>query len=348
MKFKESEIFLSWYRKNRRNLPWRMTRDPYLIWISEIIMQQTRVNQGLSYYEMFAKTYPCVKSLAAAPREAVLKLWQGLGYYSRARNLHEAALDIVNRFGGIFPRRYEDILSLKGIGEYTAAAIASFAWNDPYPVVDGNVFRVLSRLFACEIPIDTTTGKKQYTALASQLMDPANAGLHNQAIMEFGALQCTPTSPDCPQCPFADRCLGFATGNPERFPLKNHKVKPRDRYLNYLDIRHGRDVYLHCRGGNDIWEGLYEFPLIETVTAVDFVALQSSESFESLFQDAGELSITLTKSVKHVLTHQILHVTFYRIQLPTTAKTLKNYLRVPENDLDKYPVPILIHNYLAG
>ena len=345
--FPESKIFLAWYEEKKRDLPWRGTKNPYLIWISEIILQQTRVIQGMEYYLRFVRQFPDVQSLAAAPQEAVLKCWQGLGYYSRARNLHEAAKDIQIRFHGTFPRRYEDILSLKGIGEYTAAAVASFAWNQPYPVVDGNVFRVLGRLYAIQTPVDTSAGKKQYTELARSLMNPEMAGLHNQAIMEFGALQCVPQSPDCVQCPFADKCMGYISGNPQQFPVKQHKGKTRDRYFHYLYIIYNDCTYLHRRARNDIWEGLFELPLIETEQATDFSELQEMPTFRELFHETGRIVLSVRKSgIKHVLSHQVLHTTFYRVEIQKENAALKKYLKVEKNALDSYPFPILIYKYL--
>lgn len=248
---KESAVLINWYQKNKRDLPWRNTKDPYCIWISEIILQQTRVVQGYDYYQRFIQRFPDVATLASADQGEVLKYWQGLGYYSRARNLHEAAKDILSRFGGVFPQDYGSVLSLKGIGEYTAAAIVSFVWNQPYPVIDGNVFRVLSRLFALDTPVDTGPGKKQIAELAQTLMDPMYAGIHNQAIMEFGALQCIPQNPDCENCPFVNRCLGYASGDILQFPVKSNKIKTRNRYFNYFFITNEGDTYLHRRTGKD-------------------------------------------------------------------------------------------------
>jgi len=257
-----SIILQEWYAVNKRDLPWRHTKDPYLIWVSEIILQQTRVAQGLDYYNRFVGRFPNIRSLAEAEQVEVLKYWQGLGYYSRARNLHETAIDICRRWNGIFPERYDDILALKGIGEYTAAAIASLAWNLPYPVVDGNVYRVLGRLFTIETPIDTGKGKKEYRELATLLMPPEQAGLHNQAMMEFGALQCIPQTPDCETCPLSGSCFGYASGNPQQYPVKQNKTKIRNRYLHYFIILHGTDTFIRRRSEKDIWEGLYEFPLL--------------------------------------------------------------------------------------
>ena len=231
-----SRLLRDWYRIHKRELPWRESSDPYIIWISEIILQQTRVVQGMDYFLRFTERFPDVASLASAEEDEVLKYWQGLGYYSRARNLHAAAKDIMKRFDGIFPGRYEDVISLKGIGEYTAAAIVSFVWNQPYPVVDGNVFRVLSRLFAVDTPIDTPRGKKAFTELAGLVMDPRYAGQHNQAIMELGALQCVPQNPDCEACPLKERCAAYGTGDVQTYPVKQKKTKTRDRYFHYLYI----------------------------------------------------------------------------------------------------------------
>lgn len=346
---KNSAVLIDWYSRNKRDLPWRDTKDPYCIWISEIILQQTRVVQGYDYYQRFIQRFPDAESLAFADQEEVLKYWQGLGYYSRARNLHEAAKIIMNDFGGLFPRDYKDILSLKGIGEYTAAAIASFVWNQPYPVVDGNVFRVLSRLFAIDTPIDTGGGKKQIAELAQSLMDPKHAGLHNQAIMEFGALQCVPQNPDCEKCPFVDSCLGYVSGNVMQFPVKRNKIKTRNRYFNYFFITYKGDTYLQRRSGKDIWEGLFEFPLIETEGLKDFEALQTTESFKALFDMTGQPVFSIEKAgVKHVLSHQVLYVTFYKVEIQSENKALTNYLRIPISSIDDYPVSRLIHSYLIS
>lgn len=345
--YKESEILREWFEKNKRDLPWRHTKDPYLIWISEIILQQTRVAQGLDYYRRFTCRFPTIESLVKAEQVEVLKYWQGLGYYSRARNLHEAAKDIHHRLNGVFPNQYSEVLKLKGIGEYTAAAIVSLAWNEPYPVIDGNVFRVLGRLFAITVPIDTEKGKKEYRELAALMMPPKQAGTHNQAIMEFGALQCVPLHPDCQACPFVNRCMGYASGNPQQFPVKQNKKKIRDRYLHYFFINNGTDTYVHLRSGKDIWEGLYEFPLIETKTYMDFIGLQEETEFRQLFHDAGQPVFSSdVKEVKHVLTHQVLHTSFYKVTIQNKSVTLKKYLKIPLSSLDNYPFPRLISSFL--
>lgn len=328
-------------------LPWRESSDPYIIWISEIILQQTRVAQGLDYFYRFTERFPDVASLASAEEDEVLKYWQGLGYYSRARNLHAAAKSIVEKFGGVFPDNYKDVLSLKGIGEYTAAAIVSFVWNKPYPVVDGNVFRVLSRLYALDTPIDSTQGKKQFRELAGIIMEPKYPGQHNQAIMEFGALQCVPQNPDCEVCPLKEQCMAYASGKVQMLPYKQNKTKTRSRYFHYLYIIYNGQTWLSRRGKKDIWEGLYEFPLIETEHPVDFTKLQQTDAFRKLFEEAGRLNVSIDLSgVKHVLSHQILYTNFYRIEIEQVPTALNTYLAVSYKDIEQYAVPRLINIYL--
>lgn len=342
-----SNLLLNWYKTEKRALPWRESSDPYIIWISEIILQQTRVAQGMDYFYRFTRRFPDVASLAEAEEDEVLKYWQGLGYYSRARNLHAAAKTIMDKFGGVFPKDYKDILSLKGIGEYTAAAIVSFAWNRPYPVVDGNVFRVLSRLYAIDTPIDTTGGKKAFTQLAGIIMNPDKAGMHNQAIMEFGALQCVPQNPDCETCPLKERCAAYASGSVQCYPVKQNKTKTRPRYFHYLYIIYNGKTWLSRRGKKDIWEGLYEFPLIETAQPADFGGLQQTEDFRRLFDGAGRLNVSVDiPEIKHVLSHQILHAAFYRVEIENVNEALRSYLAVPLEDIERYAVPRLIHIYL--
>lgn len=343
-----SKRLVSWYEENKRDLPWRTVADPYRIWVSEIILQQTRVGQGMDYYLRFIERFPDVNTLARASEDEVLKYWQGLGYYSRARNMHAAAKIIATRYNGGFPRSYADVLALPGIGEYTAAAIVSFAWNQPYPVVDGNVFRVLSRLFAEEEPIDTLKGKKLFTALAGELLDRERPGLHNQAIMEFGALHCTPASPQCLFCPLRERCAAVATGNPLRYPVKRPAAKTRNRYLHYFRIVYNNKYwYLNRRSADDIWKGLFEFPSIETDGPADFAALQETKAFRQLFEGIPDLSVSPELvGKKHVLSHQTLYADFYRVDIRTEGNGLQYYLKIPEEEIGKYAVPRLIHIYL--
>lgn len=342
-----SDILRTWYENNKRDLPWRNTRDPYIIWISEIILQQTRVAQGMDYFLRFTERFPDVVSLAEAPEEEVLKYWQGLGYYSRARNLHAAARTIVSRYGGTFPSVYEDVLLLKGVGAYTAAAIVSFAWNEPYAVVDGNVYRVLSRLFAVEEPVDTMKGKKLFARLATEILDPRFAGLHNQAVMEFGALQCTPLSPRCGSCPLASACMAYASASVSRFPVKRQKVKTRNRYFHYFHIIYNTDTYLHRRDADDIWKGLFEFPLIETDTPADFAVLQQTEAFRHLTQGIRKMNVSVAlEGKKHVLSHQVLYATFYVLEIGEEGRALASCRKIPLSDIGHYAIPRLIQIYL--
>ncbi|MDR1646250.1 MAG: A/G-specific adenine glycosylase [Tannerellaceae bacterium] len=342
-----SNTLIAWYREHKRELPWRDVSDPYLIWISEIILQQTRVAQGLDYFLRFTRRFPDIRSLAEADEDEALRYWQGLGYYSRARHLHAAARTLMERFGGHFPSDYHDILSLPGIGEYTAAAITSFAWNQPQPVVDGNVFRLLARLFAIDTPIDSSQGKKEIAALAASLINPRKAGLHNQAIMEFGALHCVPQNPDCPHCPLQDKCRSYALGTPGAYPVKQHKTRTRPRYFHYLHILCGETTWLHRRQEKDIWNGLYEFPLIETPGPADFAELQATEAFRHLLAGAGRTAVAIAlPGIKHVLSHQVLHATFYRIEIETPTEALQSYLTVSAGALDNYALPRLIQIYM--
>lgn len=299
-----------WYEQNKRVLPWREIQDPYCIWVSEIILQQTRVAQGLEYYMRFTDCFPTVVALAEAHEDDVLRVWQGLGYYSRARNMHQAARMIVEKWQGIFPTRFEDIHSLPGVGTYTAGAIASFAYNLPYPALDGNVYRVLARISDSDVVFDTTTGKKHFHSLAEHLLDRDNPRLFNSAIMEFGALYCTPQSPDCEHCPIGEYCQAYAHHTVELLPIRKPRIVPRDRYLNYYiylkSVAPGTEstyTLIHQRQRNDIWKHLWEFPLTED---------------NHLTEDTPHFDIT------HILSHQRLHARFVikKVeQLPDIADT---------------------------
>ncbi len=345
-----SRKLIAWYQTNRRELPWRETTDPYIIWISEIILQQTRVAQGLNYFSRFVARFPDVQALAKASEDEVLKYWQGLGYYSRARNLHTAAQTIMRQFGGKFPTDYSDVKSLKGIGDYTAAAIVSFAWNKPYAVVDGNVYRVLSRLFAIETPIDSTQGKKIFTELASSLLSHQQASLHNQAIMELGALQCIPQNPDCTTCPLTDVCMAYLQQNVSAYPKKQGKTKTRDRYFHYLHIIYKKQTtWIQKRQEDDIWKGLYQFPLIETERPCEWTALIQLEEWEKVFRGCGKITVqAICPARKHVLSHQTLHATFYQIEVENTGNLSSSYQPIAIEELDSYAIPILIHKYLTS
>lgn len=340
-----SNVLTRWYDSNRRELPWRDTSDAYVIWVSEVILQQTRVEQGYDYFSRFVEKFPTVKSLANADESEVLKLWQGLGYYSRARNMHATARIIDAEFGGVFPSKYRDVLALKGIGEYTAAAIVSFAYNQPYAVVDGNVYRVLSRLFAIDTPINTVKGKKEFAELAQALLDDENPGLHNQAIMEFGALQCVPSSPNCLECPLSSLCMSHAKGEEKMYPVKEKKQSVRDRYLYYFDIRCNEDMFLKKRVEKDIWQNLYELPMIEKEKSCKFEELQTEEKFQCLFASAKNIRIRHILEVKHVLSHQRIYASFYLVEVDDISLN-GSFLRVKKINVDDYPVSRLVHKYL--
>lgn len=340
-----SSILIRWYDANKRDLPWRNTSDPYAIWLSEVILQQTRVDQGYSYYNKFIQKYPKVGMLAMADEDEVLKLWQGLGYYSRARNLQAAAKSIEKDYNGVFPREHKDVLKLKGVGDYTAAAIVSISYNQPYAVVDGNVYRVLSRIFAIDEPIDSGKGKKVFAELAQELLDHANAGLHNQAIMEFGALQCVPVSPRCDICPASSMCLAYAQNKVAQYPKKAGKQKVRNRYFNYFDVRHDESMYLRKRSDKDIWQNLYELPLLEAEKELTIEELQKDEKFKALFEAASNVKIQYIRQIKHVLSHQIIYAIFYKVEV-SEIRLDKDYLKIAAADIDDYPVSRLVHKYL--
>ncbi|MEG2791220.1 MAG: A/G-specific adenine glycosylase [Odoribacter sp.] len=341
-----TQILLHWYDENKRDLPWRNTTDPYRIWISEIILQQTRVAQGLEYFQRFLQRFPDLSSLATAPEDEVMTYWQGLGYYSRARNLHAAAQEIHHRFNGIFPSDYRDVLSLKGIGSYTAAAICSFAWKQPYAVVDGNVYRVLARLLGIALPIDSSAGKKYFAALAQELLDRRHPDLYNQAMMDFGALQCVPQSPDCPRCPLAEHCVALANGTVQQLPVKEKKTIVRPRYFNYLHLHCGTTTLLARRNNKDIWQNLYEYPLIETTQPTDLADLQQTETYRQLMDNVGTIRILRSVEMpKHILSHRIIYARFHEIEIDRLSTALARYLAVPAEQLENYAVSRLISLY---
>ncbi len=329
-------LITDWYRQNKRDLPWRHTNDPYKIWLSEIIMQQTRVEQGLSYYLKFINTYPSVFDLANASEQEVLNLWQGLGYYSRARNLHFTAKFIAFEREGEFPTNFNDLLHLKGIGNYSAAAIASFCFKEPVAVVDGNVYRVLSRVFDIAIPIDSTEGKKYFFELAQNLINKKEPDVFNQAIMEFGALQCTPSNPNCSICPLSVKCLSFAADTINLRPVKTKKVKVSKRYFHFMMFNIDGNTYLEQRNSKDIWLNLYQFPLIETI-----------DNNETINWEKYSISppVKVSSEIKHILSHQNIHAKFYHFSsAPLTAEP--NWLKIKFADIQDYPLPRLIDRYL--
>ena len=343
---------LTWYQHNGRDLPWRRTKDPYKIWLSEIILQQTRVEQGMDYYLRFIKAYPTVELLANADEDEVMRLWQGLGYYSRARNLHEAARQII-RMGG-FPTSYAEIRKLKGVGDYTAAAIASFAYGLPHAVVDGNVYRILSRVFGIDTPIDSTAGKHQFAALAHELLPSKHAALHNQAIMDLGALICTPRSPQCEVCPLVHACMAHEKKCMEEFPVKAKRTQVRNRFLNYFFITDGEYILLRRRSKGDIWQGLYEPILIETDMEFSITDLMTHPSL-SPFTSSNTTLTPLVADMTHKLSHQNLHTWAYLLQNSTTLLSfsqqttndaLAKYSAVPICELNNYALPRLITRIL--
>lgn len=336
-----------WYLINKRDLPWREIQDPYLIWISEIILQQTRVNQGLSYYQRFVSRFPTLKDLAQAELDEVLKYWQGLGYYSRARNLYKSAKVIIDKYNGVFPTSYDDILNLPGIGVYTASAICSFAYNIPYPVIDGNVYRVLSRLFGIHTAIDTGEGKKQFMQLALDFLNTAEPALHNQAIMEFGALQCIPVSPDCGLCPLIIYCKANEYNQVGLLPVKSQKIIIKERFFNYLFIQYHDKTLISKRVDNDIWKNLYEFPLIESDRLFNYETLISNEEFQLLFSGIDKVEIlNFTSSVRHVLTHRIIYSTFIKIRIEQKNIKLEKFIETSIAEIVKFPVSKLMEKFL--
>lgn len=320
-----ANTIISWFQENGRALPWRETKDPYAIWLSEIILQQTRIAQGWEYWERFMAQYPKVEDLAAASEDEVLRLWQGLGYYSRARNLHAAAKQIVAL--GKFPDTLEDIKALKGVGDYTAAAIGSFAFDIPAAVVDGNVYRVLSRYFGIDTPINSTQGKKEFAALAQSLIPASDAVAYNQGMMDFGAIQCTPQSPKCLLCPLAETCVALREGRVEELPVKLKTLKVQTRRLAYIYIRCNGEIAIHRRGEGDIWQGLWEPYNVSDLSALP--------TFDAPL-------VLKAKDVKHVLTHRILLADFYLLETKIRPLLPDDYIWIKESEISEYGIPRLI------
>lgn len=333
-----------WFAKNGRNLPWRGTHDPYLIWVSEIILQQTRVKQGYPFFMHFVERFPNVQALAEASEDEVLHYWQGLGYYSRARNMHAAAQQIAAE--GEFPKTYDAVRTLKGVGDYTAAAICSLANNQPYAVVDGNVYRVLSRYFAIDMPVDTAKGKTFFSQLAQEQLDTRHPANHNQALMDFGALQCTPISPRCADCPLAGGCQALAEHRVDELPVKSHVTKVRVRHFTFLYIHDTSHTLLARRAAGDIWQGLYQPPLIESPEALSDTELIQLPQLASFLADGSSTLTLLYRGLRHQLTHQLLQVDFWNLDVGSLNRILPEWLNgykaVPVDDLGAYAVPTLI------
>ena len=331
-----SLVLIKWYNLNKRNLPWRNTVDPYKIWISEIILQQTRVEQGLPYYNKFILNFPNVLMLSQAKEERVLKLWQGLGYYSRARNLHFTSKYITEKLKGEFPKNYTDLIKLRGIGKYTASAISSFAYNEKKAVLDGNVFRVLSRYFGIYDAIDSTLGLKIFEEISFKNLPNKNINTYNQSIMEFGALQCKPVSPNCKKCPLSFKCWAFLNKKISSLPVKKKKIIKKERFLNFLILASDKFIYVEKRIKKDIWKNLYQFPLFE----------DSNLNFTPP-EELIKKSVLLKKTeIKHILTHQKLNVVFWHYNLNKLEKN-KKYKIIEIKKIEEYPVPKIIENYIA-
>lgn len=353
MKF--SDKIINWYKQNKRNLPWRVTSNPYKIWMSEIILQQTRIDQGISYYLKFESTFEDVYALATADEQLVLKLWQGLGYYSRARNMHKTAQLIVKDFDGKFPQNYKDIISLPGIGEYTAAAISSIAFNESYPVIDGNVIRVISRIYGITKSVSSNVAKKEIAEIAGKLIDKRDPGTYNQAIMEFGALYCKPQNPDCANCIFQKECFAYKNQLVDKLPLKDKPVKQKKRYFHYLILKIRKEnkpyIYINQRTEKDIWQNLYDFPMIEKEKRTSVTKMK--EELKKEFYSDIHLEVKLSKEYKHVLSHQLIYARFYVLDVidqddieKLQKKFQINYSQVSIDEFGDYPVPRLIEKVI--
>ncbi|HEY5408651.1 MAG TPA: A/G-specific adenine glycosylase [Ginsengibacter sp.] len=341
------EFLIKWNRnKNKREMPWKGEKDPYKIWISEIILQQTRVQQGLGYYNRFIKEWPDVKSLAKAEEQQVYKLWEGLGYYSRCRNLIASAKYINDELDGRFPEKYEDILSLRGIGDYTAAAIASFAFNQPYAVVDGNVFRVLARFFGIQTPVDSAGGKKLFRSLANNLIDKKEPAEYNQAIMDFGAVVCKPLLPLCSECPLQEKCIAREKDMVGILPVKEKGIKTRQRFFNYLLVESGDKIYINQRTEKDIWQNLYEFILIETDRMMSENEIVNYPSIKKIFRGSNFKIDKISGPFSQKLTHQTITGRFIHITVKNAAEPLKKYTAVSKSELKKLAFPKFITSYL--
>ncbi|WP_196889116.1 A/G-specific adenine glycosylase [Aureivirga sp. CE67] len=333
---------LKWYLENKRNLPWRNSSDPYHIWISEIILQQTKIEQGLPYYEKFINNFPKVENLANADEEAILKMWQGLGYYSRARNLHFSAKYILNELNGEFPNTYKELLKLKGVGDYTASAVASICFDEKTAVVDGNVYRVLARYFGINTPINSTKGIKEFKALAQSLISEEKPGEYNQAIMDFGATQCKPQNPLCDSCPFNESCIALAKNEISNLPVKEKKTKISKKHFNFIiPINSNNKTILEKRTSKGIWLNLYQFPLFETKSELTEENFEIENIVEKYNFDINTIKLFNNEPIIHKLSHQHIHTKFWIIN---TFSDNENFMDWDE--IHQFPVPILIHNFI--
>jgi len=340
-----SENIINWYSTHARKLPWRQNQDPYSIWVSEIIMQQTRIEQGLAYYLRFIETFPNIMDLAKAKEDKVLKLWEGLGYYSRARHMMHTAKEIASLYNGVFPKQYETVLKLKGIGPYTASAICSFAYKKPYAVVDGNVSRVLSRYYGINTPINTSSGKSLFAKLAQDNLNLKSPDIHNQAIMEFGALQCKPTNPLCLKCPVADSCVALATNQVSILPKKEKNLKVSNRYLHFFFIKSENYFLVEKRTSSDIWKGLYQLPLIESKKEVQNDTIFELTDFKNIIGNQ-KFNLVKTQEVVHKLTHRKLYIRFYNIEV--TKLLSPKYLRIAITNMNDIAYPQPVRKFLTN
>lgn len=341
-------LLLQWKSSNPRPLPWKGERDPYLVWLSEIILQQTRVDQGMAYFERFRERFPDLRSLAGAADDEVFKLWEGLGYYSRARNMLQTARYIAGEKGGVFPDTFEGLKALKGVGPYTAAAIASFAFGLPHAVVDGNVYRVLSRVFGIGTPVDSAEGKKEFGKLAQQLLDSSDPGGYNQAIMDFGAIQCKPAAPLCGSCPMRETCVAFQQKRVKELPVKSRKLNRKTRYFQYLLLSHNDRLLLRKRTGKDIWQNLYDFPLVETAgLETELDQIQSSPVWNQLAANSGARLSSRSRPFQQALTHQRIIAQFWEFELETPWNNYNgDYVEQERKNLYKFAFPKIVDWYL--
>ncbi len=335
------KLLFDWYKNNARNLPWRETKNPYAIWISEIILQQTRVNQGLEYYIRFLNLFPTIEKLAEAEEREILKAWEGLGYYSRARNMHYTAKIIVKQYHGKFPENYDELLKLKGIGPYTAAAIASFAFNIPVPAIDGNVLRVLARLYGINIEINTSAGHRVFRQKSLEILDKKKPALFNQAMMEFGALQCVPSSPHCKECVFSNECIAYQTGKIKELPVKKKKKKPVEKYFHFFLIEKNNQFMIEKRTGKGIWKNLYQLPLIETEKERTILTETELNKLIQKYQISSPKKIKKITEITHLLSHQKLNITIWKLE---TSSINKDFIQIEE--IDKHPFPAVIAKFL--
>ena len=344
-----SNALIEWYHPNKRDLPWRDTRNPYFIWISEIILQQTRVSQGLGYYLRFIEMFPTIEELAQAPLDKVLKVWQGLGYYTRARNIHLAAKDIVDNYGGVIPNTYEGLIKLRGIGDYTAAAIAAFAFDEPVAAIDGNVYRIYARVFGIYAPIDKGEGKKMLRKIAADELDVKHPATFNQAIMDLGGQVCLPKNPLCDSCPVSAMCYAFNSNEVSSLPVKAMKTKVRDRFFYYILIRYGNFSYISQRKEKDIWHSLFEFPLIEGKRSLQPEEVMLTNEWADIC-GSGKVEVTyISEEQKHLLSHQHLFSRFFVVEIEKPSYLLeRDYSKVLINGVSQLSTPRLIERFLAA